>query len=142
MKRNKKKPLKKTRPTNVKSLVMAINQNKQIDQRTTTAKAIREIKQAVRQNLDETAQALLEADVAHAAVIQKMALEQAFKDPGKAIGPDGKPHYALNTYAKYANLKKSALLALRKFQLIEPQKDDNKGLADMVLEVSQEAELP
>ncbi len=142
MKRNKKKPAEKARPTNVKALVMALNSDKQLDQRTTSAKAIKEIKKAVRENLDETAQALLESDVAHAAVIQKMALEQAFKDPSKAIGPDGKPHYSLNTYAKYANLKKSALLALRKFQLKEPHKDDNKGLAEMVLEVSEEDMSP
>jgi hypothetical protein len=142
MKRTKEKPPTKARPTNVKALVMALNSDKQLDQRTTSAKAIKEIKKAVRENLDETAQALLESDVAHAAVIQKMALEQAFKDPSKAIRPDGKPHYALNSFAKFANLKKSALLALRKFQLKEPQKDDNKGLAEMVLEVSEENVSP
>ena len=136
--KNKKRPGKK-RPNNVKALVMALNSNeKNLDQRTTHAKAIKQIKAAVRENLDETAQALLEADVAHAAVIQKMALEQAFKDPSKAIGPDGKAHYALNTFAKYANLKKSALLALRKFQPKEQHKDANAGLAEMVLEVSGE----
>jgi hypothetical protein len=139
MNRNTKKPPKIIRPNNVKALVMALNSNrKNLDQRTTQAKEIKQIKAAVRENLDETAQALLEADVAHAAVIQKMALEQAFKDPGKAIGPDGKPHYALNTFAKYANLKKSALLALIKFQPKDQQQDDAKGLAEMVLEVSAE----
>ena len=117
---------------------MALNSDKQLDQRTTSAKAIKEVKRSLRENLDETARALLEADVAMAAVIQKMAYEQALKDPSKAIRPDGKPCYALNSWAKFANLKKSALLALRKFQLKEPQKDDNKGLAEMVLEVSEE----
>jgi hypothetical protein len=139
MKRNKKKQPKIIRPNNVKALVMALNSNeKNLDQRTTQAKSIKQIKAAVRENLGETAQALLEADVAHAAVIQKMALEQAFKDPSKAIGPDGKPHYALNTFAKYANLKKSALLALRKFQPKDQQQDDDQGLAEIVLEVSGE----
>ena len=118
---------------------MTLNSNeKNLDQRTTQAKAIKQIKAAVRENLDETAQALLEADVAHAAVIQKMALEQAFKDPSKAIGPNGKPHYALNTYAKYANLKKSALLALKKFQPKEQRKDEEENLATILLSVSEE----
>ena len=142
MKRTKKKPVEKARPTNVKALVMALNSDKQLDQRTTSAKAIKEIKQAVREDLDETARALLENDVAIAAIIQKMAYEQALKDPSKAIRPDGKPHYALNTWHKFGNFKKSALLALRKFQLKEPQKDDNKGLAEMVLEVSEEGVSP
>jgi hypothetical protein len=74
MKRTKEKPPTKARPTNVKTLVMALNSDKQLDQRTTSAKAIREIKQAVRENLDETAQALLEADVAHAAEQKLSAL--------------------------------------------------------------------
>ena len=142
MEKTSKKPAGKARPKHVRTLVMALNSDKQLDQRTTSAKAIKEVKRSLRENLDETARALLEADVAMAAVIQKMAYEQAFKDPSKAIGPDGKPHYALNTYAKYANLKKSALLALRKFQPKEPQRDDNKGLAEMVLEVSEEDVLP
>ena len=139
MKDEKLKRRKKKRYTNVKSLVMTLNSNERnLDQRTTQAKMIKQIKVAVREDLNQTAQALLEADVAHAAVIQKMALEQAFKDPNKAIGPDGKPHYALNTFARYANLKKSALLALRKFQVKESHKNDDIGLAGMVLQVSED----
>jgi hypothetical protein len=142
MEKRHKKPVGKASPKHVRTLVMALNSDKQLDQRTTSAKAIKEVKRSLRENLDETARALLEADVAMAAVIQKMAYEQALKDPSKAIRPDGKPCYALNSWAKFANLKKSALLALRKFQLKEPQKDDNKGLAEMVLEVSEEDVLP
>ncbi|GAH23000.1 unnamed protein product, partial [marine sediment metagenome] len=84
----------------------------------------------------------LESDLANAATIQAMALEAAYKDPSKIIGPDGNYHKALGTWLKFANVKKSALLALKKFQVKEPQGDDNKGLAEMVLEVSEEDVLP
>jgi hypothetical protein len=138
MKKISKKPAGKARPKHLRTLVIALNSDKQLDQRTTSAKAIKEVKRSLRENLDETARCLLEHDVAIAAVIQKMAHEQAMKDPNKAIRPDGKPCYALNSWAKFGNIKKSALLALRKFQSKEPQNDDNKDLAEMVLEVSGE----
>jgi hypothetical protein len=137
-----KKSAEKARPKHVRTLVMALNSGKQLDQRTTSAKAIKEVKRSLRENLDETARCLLEHDVAIAAVIQKMAHEQAMKDPNKAIRPDGKPCYALNSWAKFGNIKKGALLALRKFQPKEQQQDDNKGLAEMVLEVSEEDVSP
>ena len=79
-------------------------------------------------------------DVAHAAVIQKMAIEQGLKDPSKAIRKDGKPDYSLNTWAKFGGIKKSALLALRKFQQPVPSEAEERSLADVVLEVSEESE--
>jgi hypothetical protein len=138
MKRKSKKRLGKQRPKTAKALVLALNSEKQIDQRTTSAKVIKEVKMSLRENLDETARALLEDDAAKAAAICKMAYEQALKDPNKAIRPDGKPCYALNSWAKFANLKKSALLALKKFEPKEQQQDDDQGLAEIVLEVSGE----
>jgi hypothetical protein len=142
VRKKRKKRSEKVRPNTVKHLVMSVRKNKPIDQRTKAGKSIQQIKQAVRLNLDEAARALLESDIANSATIQAMALEVAYRDPSKIINADGSYHKALGTWLKFANVKKSALLALKKFQMKEPQEDDNKGLAEMVLEVSEEDVLP
>ena len=140
--KKRKKRSEKVRPNTVKHLVMSVRKNKPVDERTKQGKSIRLIKQAIRSDLDSTARMLLESDVSTSATIQQMALEAAFKDPSKIINTDGSYHKALGTWLKFGNLKKSALLALKKFQVEEPQKDDNKGLAEMVLEVSEDDVSP
>ena len=81
--------------------------------------------------------ALLEDDVAVAAVIQRMALEQATAEKW-ILDKNGRPHYALNSWMKFAGIKKSALLALKKFQQSESAKSEEPTLADVVLEVSED----
>ena len=128
---------KKMRPKSSRGLVMAINQGKEIDQRTKIGRSISEIKRSVHENLSESARALLESDVAHAALIQQLCMKKAFADPDKAIRENGKLCMALSSWKKFAVLKKSALLALKKFQPNPEPEDKRTDLGSMVLEVSE-----
>jgi len=127
---------KKVRPKTAKGLIMAIGQGKPLDQRTRQAKSVRAIKNSIRENFDQTAASLLESDVAISAVVQQMALEQAFSNPAKIISAEGKDSYHLGTWRKYAAVKKSAILALRKFRPIQQSELKDKTLADVIIETS------
>jgi hypothetical protein len=117
------------------ALIRAVNAGKHIDRRTKAGRQIAEVRDAVRTDLDATARALLEEDVAAAAVIQRACTRAVFKDPDKIIDEGGRPAQALYSWMKFAGVKRSALLALKKFQTKahEPEAED---LADLVLEVS------
>lgn len=87
--------------------------------------------------MTDSARALLEHDASTAAVVQSIALKQAFSNPNEIIAADGKPHFALNTWSKYAQLKRSSLLALKKFEEVEAKDDKPKNLADIIIETSE-----
>ena len=85
----------KIKPKTARGLALALKMGREIDGRTSQAREIGQIKQAVRDDLNEAAQALLENDVAVCAIIQKMALKQAFSDPDKLVNSQGKTCYYL-----------------------------------------------
>ena len=127
---------KKARPNNFRNLVKAINRGQVIDGRTNIAKSIKQCRKAIQDSLPDAAKALLEHDASTAAVVQALALKQAFKDPNQVINTEGKAHFALNTWSKYAQLKRSSLLALKKFQQAEPKEEPPRNLGDLILETS------
>ena len=136
---------KKVKPKTAVGLLRGLHQGRPIDQRTRQAKSVRAIKSAIRGNLDETATSLLESDAAISAVIQQMALEQAFADPTKIIGPDGKDSYHLGTWRKYSGIQKIGTLGFKEIQTKAGAGGKEETLADMVLSVdefnSQDTEL-
>jgi hypothetical protein len=119
-------------------MVEYVNKGLPIDQRTVAGKSVAQVKEAVRTDLDATAIALLEDDVANAAVIQQMALAEAFKDPDKIINSDGTYHKSLGSYLKFAQLKRVSLQALKKFKQIEPEESKEEDLASMIIDLSNE----
>jgi len=135
----KKKPFK---AKTTQALTRAINRGWALDKRTSEAKAIQEVKSAIRDDLDGTARALLEDDCAVCCIIQKLALARAFSDPDNLVDDQGRASYAVGCWRKYANQKKSILVALKKFQARPEPEDSQRDLADLILEVSDPTEQP
>ena len=106
---------KKDRPSTPDELIKAIETGKQVDCRTKAGRAIKDVKKSIRSDLDGTAVALLEQDIANCAVVQRLCFEAAFKDPDGAVDSKGKLHQGLSNFLKFQSASKSALLALKKF---------------------------
>ena len=71
-----------------------------------------------------------------------MALARAFSDPDNLVDDKGRASYAVGCWRKYANQKKSILVALKKFQARPEPEDSEKNLGDLILEVSDPTEQP
>jgi len=132
----------KKRPKTVQSMVEYARKKMPIDKRTVQAKSIKAIKEAVRTDLDSAAVAMLEEDIATAQTIQAMCLAVAYKDPSKIVNPDGTYHKALGSFLKFAGVKRSSLLALKKFRAEKEPEPKEQGLGDLILEISSESERP
>jgi hypothetical protein len=100
------------------------------------------VKEALTDNFDEAAEALLLSDAANASVIQAEALAVAYKDLSKLIKDDGSYHKALGTWLKFSGVKRSSLLALKKFRAEEEPEPEKQGLGSLILEVTSESEGP
>ena len=117
----------KDSPSTQDELRKAIETGKQVDCRTKAGRAIKDVKKSIRSDLDGTAVALLEENIANCAVVQRLCLEAAFKDPDGAVDSKGNLHQGLNNFLKFQSASKSALLALKKFEKKKPG-----GLADLL----------
>jgi len=103
----------KHHPETAKDLVRAIKDKSDIDLRSSAGRAIKNMKKAVRKDLDGTAKVLLERDVANCSVIQSMLIKNItdnFKDEKGTLNP------GLQTLLRIQASGRSALLALKKFE--------------------------
>jgi hypothetical protein len=136
----RKKPPGKEKPKTVRHLVTAFNKGRPIDNRTKVGKSITQVKEALTENLDEAAEALLLSDAANASVIMAEALAVAYKDISKLINDDGSYHKALGTWLKFSGVKRSSLLALKKFRAEKEPESKEPELGSLILSVSEESE--
>ncbi len=123
-------------PRNPRQLIRSIATNS-LDHRTSHAKNITEIQGMVRDNLDETAQALLEFQVAALAEITQYLFQYGMANPNGIINKKGNVDTSLNAnnFLAYAGALARTLKDLKKFQgnRSKPNKNDP---ADLVIEAS------
>ncbi len=124
---------KKVRPSNSEELLTAIEVG-DIDGRTRTGRALRDIKKSVKSNFDCAAVQILEEDLAVLIILQRLIAEQLLKNPKEVLDKKGNCSPALNAYLRFQTASKSALLALKKFSEGKPPA---KGLADLIREQSE-----
>ena len=132
----------KARPKSYRGLVQALNRGQALDGRTNIAKSIKDVRSAIQEDLTDAARALLEHDASTAAVVQSIALKHAFSDLNNVVKPDGKACQSLGTWSKFAAIKRTSLLALKKFEQIEAEEERPKTLADIVIDADTEPSQP